>query len=62
VNIILYKFFPNDPIVGEEDTKSLRGDTGKELREKVLFLTNSELDDPLDENQVIILHCLFQMR
>ncbi|KAG2176633.1 hypothetical protein INT44_007297 [Umbelopsis vinacea] len=40
VNTYLREHFPEDPIVGEEDSKDLRGDTGKALREKVLELTN----------------------
>ena len=62
VSTILYKFFPNDPIIGEEDAERLRGDAGKELREKVLSLANSVLDDPLDETEVMMLRCLFQTR
>ncbi|RIA96000.1 3',5'-bisphosphate nucleotidase [Glomus cerebriforme] len=53
VNTILYKSFPNDPIVGEEDSEALRGDAGKELREKVLSLANSVLDEPLDETKLL---------
>lgn len=53
MNTILYKSFPNDPIVGEEDSGDLRGDTGKEIREKILSLTNSVLDEPLDEEKVL---------
>ena len=53
VNVILHKSFPNDPIVGEEDSKDLHGDTRKELREKILSLTNSVLkDEPLNEEEV----------
>ncbi|RUS20006.1 3',5'-bisphosphate nucleotidase [Endogone sp. FLAS-F59071] len=43
VNTILAEHFPTDPIVGEEDTKDLRGDEGKVLRNKVLGLTNEVL-------------------
>ncbi|CAG8444701.1 3445_t:CDS:2 [Ambispora leptoticha] len=53
INTILGKTFPNDPIVGEEDTDELRGDERKPLREKVLELTNSILDVPLDENKLL---------
>jgi 3'(2'), 5'-bisphosphate nucleotidase len=52
VNTILYNTFPDDPIIGEEDSGDLRGDIGKELREKILSLTNSVLDEPLDEEKV----------
>jgi 3'(2'), 5'-bisphosphate nucleotidase len=60
VNTILYKSFPNDPIIGEEDAGDLRGDTGKELRERVLFLTNSVLDEPLDDVKVLIVIICFK--
>ncbi|KAG2180984.1 hypothetical protein INT43_008566 [Umbelopsis isabellina] len=40
VNTYLRQHFPTDPIVGEEDSKDLRGETGKALREKVHELTN----------------------
>ncbi|CAI2166675.1 12705_t:CDS:10 [Funneliformis geosporum] len=53
VNTILYHSFPNDPIIGEEDTKDLRCESGKELRAKILSLTNSVLDDPLDETTLL---------
>ncbi|CAG8641960.1 22698_t:CDS:2 [Cetraspora pellucida] len=53
VNTILYESFPNDPIVGEEESGSLRGDSGKELRDKVLSLTNTVLDTPLDDKELL---------
>ncbi|KAJ2959660.1 hypothetical protein NQZ79_g4906 [Umbelopsis isabellina] len=40
VNTYLRQHFPTDPIVGEEDSKDLRGEAGKALREKVHELTN----------------------
>lgn len=54
VNTCLEKYFPADPIVGEEDSKDLQGDVGKPLREKVLSLTNGVLSDneKLSEQQV----------
>jgi 3'(2'), 5'-bisphosphate nucleotidase len=54
VNTYLGKEFPSDPIVGEEDSKDLQGDTGKPLREKVFSLTNGVLSDSekLSEQQV----------
>ena len=57
INTYLHKAFPNDPIIGEEDSKDLRGDEGKVLREKVHSLTNGVLDDSekLSEEQVMIL-------
>lgn len=54
VNTFLADSFPNDPIVGEEDSKDLQGDVGKPLREKVFSLTNGVLSDSeqLSEKQV----------
>ena len=51
---ILHKFYQNDPIAGEEDSGELRKDEGKELREKILSLTNSVLDEPLSETKVLL--------
>ncbi|KAG0165975.1 hypothetical protein DFQ28_008043 [Apophysomyces sp. BC1034] len=55
VNTYLYKHFPNDPIVGEEDSKDLRGDAGKILREKVHSLTNGVLnaEEKLSEEEIL---------
>ncbi|KAI9273058.1 3',5'-bisphosphate nucleotidase [Phascolomyces articulosus] len=55
INTYLHKAFPNDPIVGEEDSKDLRGDAGKILREKVHSLTNGVLDESekLSEDQIL---------
>ncbi|CAG8589378.1 15139_t:CDS:2, partial [Dentiscutata erythropus] len=53
VNTILYESFPNDPIVGEEDSGSLHGDNGKELRNKVLSLVNTVVDTPLGDNELL---------
>ncbi|KAG2218951.1 hypothetical protein INT45_004643 [Circinella minor] len=55
INTYLHKAFPNDPIIGEEDSKDLRGDEGKVLREKVHSLTNGVLDDSekLSEEQIL---------
>lgn len=54
INTFLYKHFPNDPIVGEEDSKDLQGESGKALRDKVVSLTNGVLsqDETLSEQQV----------
>lgn len=54
VNTYLKDHFPEDPIVGEEDSKDLQGDVGKTLREKVFSLTNGVLGDneKLSEQQV----------
>ncbi|CAG8680421.1 32453_t:CDS:2 [Gigaspora margarita] len=53
VNKILYESFPNDPIVGEEESGSLRGDNRKELRNKVLSLASTALDAPLNNNELL---------
>lgn len=52
VNAILYKSFPTDPIVGEEDSKDLRGEEGRSMREKVLELANTGLESALTEDSV----------
>ena len=43
VNAILHSVFPNDPIVGEEDSGELR--SNPQLREKVWRLVSSTLQD-----------------
>ncbi|KAF9907865.1 ATP-dependent RNA helicase ddx42 [Linnemannia zychae] len=53
INTILYKSFPEDPIVGEEDSKDLRGDEGRQMREKVLELANSGLEEALTEDSLL---------
>ncbi|KAI8988029.1 3',5'-bisphosphate nucleotidase [Mycotypha africana] len=55
VNTKLKQHFPNDPIVGEEDSKDLKGETGTPLREKVVSLTNGILADneKLSEQQIL---------
>ncbi|KAG0303369.1 hypothetical protein BGZ98_006756 [Dissophora globulifera] len=53
VNTFLNSSFPSDPIVGEEDSKDLRGDAGRLMREKVLELANSGLDTPLTEQSIL---------
>ncbi|KAI9029112.1 3',5'-bisphosphate nucleotidase [Phycomyces nitens] len=55
VNTYLEKAFPNDAIIGEEDSQDLRGDTGKILREKVHSLTNGVLSasEQLSEDQIL---------
>ncbi|CAO0790472.1 unnamed protein product [Mucor circinelloides] len=55
VNTYLKDHFPEDPIVGEEDSKDLQGDEGKTLREKVFSLTNGVLSDSekLSEQQIL---------
>ncbi|KAF9101835.1 ATP-dependent RNA helicase ddx42 [Mortierella sp. GBA35] len=53
INTILHKSFPEDPIVGEEDSKDLRGEAGRQMREKVLELANSGLDQALTEESLL---------
>jgi hypothetical protein len=55
----LHKSFPEDPIVGEEDSKDLRGEEGRQMREKVLELANSGLDQALTEDSVCSIICFF---
>ncbi|CAG8592422.1 15350_t:CDS:2 [Gigaspora margarita] len=52
-NTLLYKVFPDDPIVGEESSDDLKGDNGKEMRDKVLSLANSVLEIPLSEQELL---------
>lgn len=56
VNTCLKHHFPEDPIVGEEDSKDLQGEQGKVLREKVVSLTNGVLSETekLSESQVSV--------
>ncbi|KAG9284427.1 hypothetical protein G9A89_023684 [Geosiphon pyriformis] len=53
VNTVLQESFPDDLIVGEEDSEDLRSDSATTLRQKVLELTNSVLDSPLDEEKLL---------
>ncbi|KAF9205409.1 hypothetical protein BGZ49_004090, partial [Haplosporangium sp. Z 27] len=53
VNSFLHSSFPADPIVGEEDSKDLRGEEGRAMREKVLELANTGLDTPLTEESLL---------
>ncbi|KAI8988925.1 3',5'-bisphosphate nucleotidase [Pilobolus umbonatus] len=55
VNTILQQSVPNDPIIGEEDSKDLQGESGRVLREKVFSLTNGVLSDneKLSEQQIL---------
>jgi 3'(2'), 5'-bisphosphate nucleotidase len=43
INTILSHAFPDDPIVGEEDSRDLRGDTGTPLRTRIVELANDAL-------------------
>ncbi|KAI9269407.1 3',5'-bisphosphate nucleotidase [Sporodiniella umbellata] len=55
INTYLQKRFPQDPIIGEEDSKDLQGEEGRLLREKVAFLTNGGLKEgeKLTEQQIL---------
>ncbi|KAJ1722400.1 3'(2'),5'-bisphosphate nucleotidase [Coemansia erecta] len=53
VNAILAQHFPEDPIVGEEDSKDLQGDTGREMRTKVVDLVNSIGERTMGEEEVL---------
>ncbi|KIJ34980.1 hypothetical protein M422DRAFT_61331 [Sphaerobolus stellatus SS14] len=50
ISAILARAFPDDPIVGEEDTKTLRGDASAEvqlLKDRITSLANDALREPL---------------
>lgn len=51
IGSILARVFPDDPIVGEEDTAVLRSDTASSetqlLRERITLLANDALQEPL---------------
>jgi 3'(2'), 5'-bisphosphate nucleotidase len=61
VNAILAKYFPDDQIVGEEDSKDLQESGAESLRHKVIGLANEGLTQagplafaqPLSEDQVL---------
>ncbi|KAJ1770541.1 3'(2'),5'-bisphosphate nucleotidase [Coemansia sp. RSA 1813] len=53
VNSILEQNFPNDPVVGEEDSKDLKGDEGKVLREKVVDLVNANVEQPMSTDGIL---------
>ncbi|KAJ1858812.1 3'(2'),5'-bisphosphate nucleotidase [Coemansia sp. RSA 2703] len=53
VNAILEEHFPEDPIVGEEDSSDLQGDNGKEMRNKVVNLVNSASDRQMSATEVL---------
>lgn len=50
VNQILHTEFPQDPIIGEEDSKDLQ--ENEVLCQKVLELTNSVAETPVNKKQV----------
>ncbi|KAJ2775466.1 3'(2'),5'-bisphosphate nucleotidase [Coemansia nantahalensis] len=53
VNAILERHFPDDPIVGEEDSKDLRGEDGRALRDKVVDLVNAAVDQTMSADEVL---------
>ncbi|OZJ03302.1 hypothetical protein BZG36_02288, partial [Bifiguratus adelaidae] len=53
VNSILLEHFPDDRIVGEEDSSDLRGESAKTLRDKVVQLTNTVMSPPLSEDKIL---------
>ncbi|KAI9291547.1 3',5'-bisphosphate nucleotidase [Neoconidiobolus thromboides FSU 785] len=53
VNTLLTEYFPNDPIVGEEDSKDLKSSSGAELLKKVTELANTVLDKKITSEQTI---------
>lgn len=55
VNNILFEYFPNDPIVGEEDSNHLRSSEGKDLAKRITELANSVLKNEITLDQVNIL-------
>ncbi|KAJ3294214.1 hypothetical protein HDU76_006972, partial [Blyttiomyces sp. JEL0837] len=50
VNALLARHFPNDPIVGEEDSKDLQNDP--KMRKQVLDLVNLVHDTPINEEEL----------
>ncbi|WFC99910.1 3'(2'),5'-bisphosphate nucleotidase [Malassezia yamatoensis] len=59
VNEVLSRHFPNDGIVGEEDSADLQGEKGADLRSKVSRLVNDsllhhgEIDSALSDQQLL---------
>ncbi|KAJ2010889.1 3'(2'),5'-bisphosphate nucleotidase [Coemansia sp. S85] len=51
VNHILERYFPDDPVVGEEDSKDLQGEEGRVLREKVTELVNATTGDAMSSDE-----------
>ena len=49
VNAILGSHFPQDPIVGEEDSKDLRKPESESLRKQIFALANEALKNPAQE-------------
>ncbi|KAL4398958.1 3'(2'),5'-bisphosphate nucleotidase [Malassezia pachydermatis] len=59
INYVLQKYFPDDGIVGEEDSGDLQGDEGQPIREKVSSLVNDALSvfnyssSPLSDKELL---------
>ncbi|KAJ3073485.1 hypothetical protein HDU98_001413 [Podochytrium sp. JEL0797] len=51
VNALLHKHFPEDPIVGEEDSKDLQAD--HTMRDRVLELVNGVVDEKMTAEQMM---------
>ncbi|TDL27045.1 3(2),5-bisphosphate nucleotidase HAL2 [Rickenella mellea] len=51
VNTILAHSFPDDPIVGEEDSAELRGESNSNIRDRVVGLANDSLTAKLIEGE-----------
>lgn len=49
---MIHKAFPGDPIVGEEDAKELRVDSGKEMRDRIVELANEAITKELGVGDV----------
>ena len=48
ISSILYRAFPDDPIVGEEDSSDLRAESGKEMKDRIVKLANEALTYELE--------------
>ena len=48
ISSILYRAFPDDPIVGEEDASDLRAESGKEMKDRIVELANEALTYELE--------------
>ncbi|KAF9045713.1 nucleotidase HAL2 [Hymenopellis radicata] len=52
ISSMIHKAFPGDPIVGEEDAKELRVDSGKEMRDRIVELANEAITRELGVGDV----------
>ena len=48
ISSILYRAFPDDPIVGEEDASELRAESGKDMKDRIVELANEGLTYELE--------------